>query len=67
MDPHCLHVVKPKLVAATLGSTKDAQRIENLSGESTDAFMLHYNFYGYVLVKLAFQEVQREEKLDTAI
>ncbi len=35
------------IVAATLGSTKDAQRIEGLNGESSDPFMLHYNFPGY--------------------
>ena len=42
------------IVAATLGSTKDAQRIENLSGESTDAFMLHYNFPGYSVGEISF-------------
>ena len=42
------------IVAATLGSTKDAQRIENLSGESTDAFMLHYNFPGYSVCEISF-------------
>ena len=30
--------------AVTLGSTRDAQFIESLSGERRDAFMLHYNF-----------------------
>ena len=42
------------IVAATLGSTKDAQRIENLSGESADAFMLHYNFPGYSVGEISF-------------
>ena len=42
------------IVVATLGSTKDAQRIENLSGESTDAFMLHYNFPGYSVGEISF-------------
>ena len=42
------------IVAATLGSTKDAQRIENLSGESTDSFMLHYNFPGYSVGEISF-------------
>ena len=32
------------LVAATLGSTRDAQRIEGLNGEESNTFMLHYNF-----------------------
>jgi polyribonucleotide nucleotidyltransferase len=32
------------LVAATLGTKQDEQRIETLEGESTKPFMLHYNF-----------------------
>ncbi len=35
------------LVAATLGSVKDMQRLESLHGEEQDPFMLHYNFPGY--------------------
>jgi polyribonucleotide nucleotidyltransferase len=35
------------LVVATLGSTRDAQRIESLSGEQHNQFMLHYNFPAY--------------------
>ncbi|KPF47753.1 polynucleotide phosphorylase/polyadenylase [beta proteobacterium AAP121] len=31
------------LVVATLGTDRDAQRIDALSGEFTDSFMLHYN------------------------
>jgi polyribonucleotide nucleotidyltransferase len=31
------------LVAATLGTERDAQRIDALAGEFTDNFMLHYN------------------------
>lgn len=31
----------------TLGSTRDAQRIETLQGEVKDSFMLHYNFPPY--------------------
>ncbi len=31
------------LVAATLGTARDAQRIDALAGEFTDHFMLHYN------------------------
>jgi polyribonucleotide nucleotidyltransferase len=31
------------LVAATLGTARDAQRIDALAGEFTDRFMLHYN------------------------
>ena len=35
------------LVVATLGSTRDAQRIESLRGDQTNSFMLHYNFPAY--------------------
>ncbi|MDA9341270.1 polyribonucleotide nucleotidyltransferase [Gammaproteobacteria bacterium] len=35
------------LVVATLGSTRDAQRIESLNGEQNNQFMLHYNFPAY--------------------
>ncbi len=35
------------IVAATLGSSRDAQRIESIEGEDTDNFMLHYNFPAY--------------------
>ena len=35
------------LVTATLGSTRDAQRIEGLNGEESNRFMLHYNFPAY--------------------
>ena len=32
------------LVTATLGTERDAQRIDSLTGEITDTFMMHYNF-----------------------
>ncbi|MFL2722365.1 MAG: polyribonucleotide nucleotidyltransferase [Gammaproteobacteria bacterium] len=35
------------IVAATLGSARDAQRIESIEGEGSDNFMLHYNFPAY--------------------
>ena len=35
------------LVAATLASPRDAQRLESLDGEEHDHFMLHYNFPAY--------------------
>ena len=34
-------------VVATLGSSRDAQRIEAIEGEGSDNFMLHYNFPAY--------------------
>ena len=35
------------LVAATLGTTRDEQRIDALQGEYTDRFMMHYNMPPY--------------------
>lgn len=35
------------LVVATLGSSRDAQKIDALQGEYSDRFMLHYNFPPY--------------------
>ena len=43
------------IVAATLGSSRDAQRIESIEGEDSDNFMLHYNFQRIVLEKLECQ------------
>lgn len=35
------------IVAATLGSERDAQTLDRLEGETKDRFMLHYNFPPY--------------------
>lgn len=35
------------IVAATLGSERDAQTLDKLDGETKDRFMLHYNFPPY--------------------
>ena len=35
------------LVTATLGTERDAQNIDGLTGEQTDCFLLHYNFPPY--------------------
>ncbi len=35
------------LVAATLGTARDAQNIDELTGERTDSFLFHYNFPPY--------------------
>ena len=35
------------MVVATLGSSRDAQRIESIEGEGSDNFILHYNFPAY--------------------
>ncbi len=35
------------MVTTTLGTSRDAQIVDSLEGESRDAFMLHYNFPSY--------------------
>ncbi|MEW6996212.1 polyribonucleotide nucleotidyltransferase [Colwelliaceae bacterium BS250] len=42
------------LVTATLGTQRDAQRVETILGEKTDAFMLHYNFPPYCVGETGF-------------
>ncbi len=42
------------IVAATLGTTRDAQIIDSLAGETRDNFMLHYNFPPYCVGETGF-------------
>jgi len=42
------------LVAATLGTTRDAQIIDAITGESRESFMLHYNFPPYCVGETGF-------------
>ena len=42
------------LVTATLGTQRDAQRVETILGEKTDSFMLHYNFPPYSVGETGF-------------
>jgi polyribonucleotide nucleotidyltransferase len=42
------------LVTATLGTQRDAQRLDTLMGEKTDPFMLHYNFPPYCVGETGF-------------
>ena len=42
------------LVSTTLGSERDKQRIETLSGEKHNRFMLHYNFPPYCVGEARF-------------
>ena len=42
------------IVTATLGTTRDAQIIDGLAGESRMAFMLHYNFPPYCVGETGF-------------
>jgi polyribonucleotide nucleotidyltransferase len=43
------------IVAATLGTDRDAQIIDALDGELRDRFMLHYNFPPYCVGETGFQ------------
>ncbi len=42
------------LVATTLGTERDAQRIDALAGETKETFMLHYNFPPYSVGETGF-------------
>ena len=42
------------LVAATLGTERDAQIVDNLLGDSKDTFMLYYNFPPYCVGETGF-------------
>ncbi len=42
------------LVVATLGTERDAQRIDELAGERKEPFMLHYNFPPYCVGETGF-------------
>ena len=42
------------LVTATLGTQRDAQRLDTIMGEKTDTFMLHYNFPPYCVGETGF-------------
>jgi len=50
------------LVTTTLGTSVDAQRLDDLSGKSEKKFLLHYNFPGYCVgeVKNSFGPARRE-------
>ena len=42
------------IVAVTLGTARDAQRIDALTGDYSDPFMLHYNFPPYSVGEVGF-------------
>ena len=42
------------LVTVTLGTGQDEQRLDDITGESTKAFMLHYNFPPFCVGEVAF-------------
>ena len=49
------------LVAVTLGTSRDEQRIDNLEGEYFKRFMLHYNFPGFSVGELGRSFTGRRE------
>ena len=51
------------LVAATLGSKKDAQLIDAPSGEYRDPFMLHYNFPPYSVGEAGFMSGPKRREI----
>ena len=56
------------LVIATLGTSKDVQEIDGLTGGATSkSFILHYNFLRFLLVKRDASDLLDEEKLDGAL
>ena len=55
------------LVAATLGSTRDAQMIDALEGRRDDPFMLHYNFPLIQWANVVAQDLLAAEKLDMVV
>jgi polyribonucleotide nucleotidyltransferase len=49
------------LGVATLGSTRDEQRVETIGGESFNRFMFHYNFPPYSVGEVKMVRVSRRE------
>jgi len=51
------------IVAATLGTDRDAQIIDNLTGDNRDAFMLHYNFPPYCVGEAGFMSGPKRREI----
>ena len=51
------------LVSVTLGTTKDAQVVDNLDGEYKDRFMLHYNFPPYCVGEVSFMGAPKRREI----
>ncbi|AVV33993.1 polyribonucleotide nucleotidyltransferase [Halomonas sp. SF2003] len=51
------------IATATLGTTRDSQLIEGLSGEKQDRFMLHYNFPPYCVGETGFIGAPRRREI----
>ena len=50
------------LVVTTLGTNKDAQIIDSLSGRIEDSFIFHYNFPPYSVGEIGMIGSPKEEK-----
>jgi polyribonucleotide nucleotidyltransferase len=51
------------LVVTTLGTDRDAQIIDSLSGEHRDRFMLHYNFPPYSTGEISFMSSPKRREI----
>ncbi len=51
------------IVVATLGTIRDAQRMETLRGSETDNFMLHYNFPPYSVGETGFMSGPKRREI----
>lgn len=51
------------IVVATLGTVRDAQRLETLQGSETDHFMLHYNFPPYSVGETGFMSGPKRREI----
>ena len=51
------------LVTATLGSKKDAQMLDGITGDSRDPFMLHYNFPPYSVGEAGFMSGPKRREI----
>ncbi len=51
------------LVIATLGGSRDQQRLEGIMGESTDSFMLHYNFPPFSVNETGFMSGPKRREI----
>lgn len=53
------------LVTATLGTQRDAQIIDELTGERKDHFLLHYNFPPYCVGETGFVGSPKRREIGT--
>ncbi len=51
------------IAVATLGGSRDEQRLEGLRGEQSDAFMLHYNFPPFSVNEVGFMSGPKRREI----